>query len=247
MSEGFHLRPWVASDQEGAMVRQAHTYLAGAVSGTALIAAAVVAFVMLVSLQALKDWPLAGIGGDDDSSAVSTGRRRRGGSGPRRRRGRRRRVAGRRRRERQRCPPGGRAGRQPPAGRWRGTPALGIRRPRPAHHAAKPPRQPDPWRRLSRAHRPQPASTARAGGSGGGGGAGGRCSGAAGAGGSGGGALRHRPLARSPAPSTTPSPASTKTLGGALGETGVTKVTEEVVNGVAGPESPVGETVDETS
>ena len=43
------------------MIRQAHTYLAGAVSGTALVAAAVVAFVLLVSLQALKDWPLAGI------------------------------------------------------------------------------------------------------------------------------------------------------------------------------------------
>src|SRR4051812_8660375 len=53
------------------MIRQAHTYLAGAVSSTALIAAAVVAFVMLVSFQALRDWPLAGIGiGGDDSAAV---------------------------------------------------------------------------------------------------------------------------------------------------------------------------------
>jgi hypothetical protein len=34
--------------------------------------------------------------------------------------------------------------------------------------------------------------------------------------------------------------------GGALGDTGVTQVTEEVVKGVAGPESPVGETVDKT-
>jgi hypothetical protein len=34
--------------------------------------------------------------------------------------------------------------------------------------------------------------------------------------------------------------------GGALGETGVTKTTEEVVEGVAGPESPVGKTVDKT-
>jgi hypothetical protein len=34
--------------------------------------------------------------------------------------------------------------------------------------------------------------------------------------------------------------------GGALGSTGVTKVTEDVVNGVAGPESTVGKTVDET-
>jgi hypothetical protein len=37
-----------------------------------------------------------------------------------------------------------------------------------------------------------------------------------------------------------------KTLGGTLGETGVTKVTEETVNGVAGPESTVGKAIDET-
>ncbi|MGB7588505.1 MAG: hypothetical protein WBM00_07335 [Solirubrobacterales bacterium] len=41
------------------MIRQARTYLTGAVSATALIAAAVVAFVLLVSLQALESWPLA--------------------------------------------------------------------------------------------------------------------------------------------------------------------------------------------
>lgn len=35
-----------------------------------------------------------------------------------------------------------------------------------------------------------------------------------------------------------------QTLGGALGNTGVTDVTEEVVNGAAGPESAAGETVD---
>jgi hypothetical protein len=34
--------------------------------------------------------------------------------------------------------------------------------------------------------------------------------------------------------------------GGTLSEAGVTHVTEEVVNGVAGPESVVGQTVDET-
>ena len=53
------------------MIRQAHTYLAGAVSGTALVAAAVVVFVLLVSFQALRDWPLSGIGiGGDDSAAA---------------------------------------------------------------------------------------------------------------------------------------------------------------------------------
>ena len=41
------------------MIQQARTYLAGAVSGTALIVAAVVVFVLLVSAQALRDWPLA--------------------------------------------------------------------------------------------------------------------------------------------------------------------------------------------
>ena len=35
-------------------------------------------------------------------------------------------------------------------------------------------------------------------------------------------------------------------LGGTLGKTGVTGVTEGVVNGAAGPESPVGKVVDET-
>src|SRR6478736_4141256 len=54
------------------MIRQAHTYLAGAVSSTALVAAAVVAFVLLVSFQALRDWPLAGIGiGGDDSASTA--------------------------------------------------------------------------------------------------------------------------------------------------------------------------------
>ena len=51
------------------MIRQAHTYLAGAVSGTALIAIAVAIFVMLVSVQAARDWPFAGLVGGDDASA----------------------------------------------------------------------------------------------------------------------------------------------------------------------------------
>ena len=35
-------------------------------------------------------------------------------------------------------------------------------------------------------------------------------------------------------------------LGGTLGETGVTETAQGVVNGVAGPDSPVGHAVDET-
>ena len=56
------------------MIRQARTYLFGAVSATSLIVAAVVAFVALVSLQALRDWPLAGLAeGDSGTAAVSAG------------------------------------------------------------------------------------------------------------------------------------------------------------------------------
>src|SRR5665811_1012662 len=60
------------------MIRQARSYLVGAVSGTTLIAAAVVVFVVLVSVQAVRDWPLAGLAGSGDDSAaevrVSPGR-----------------------------------------------------------------------------------------------------------------------------------------------------------------------------
>jgi hypothetical protein len=39
-----------------------HSYLVGAISGTTMIVAAVVAFVMIVSLQTLQDWPISGFG-----------------------------------------------------------------------------------------------------------------------------------------------------------------------------------------
>jgi hypothetical protein len=47
------------------MIRQAHSYLAGAVSGAALIAAAVVVFIaLLVSAQAFKDWSIPSSAGN---------------------------------------------------------------------------------------------------------------------------------------------------------------------------------------
>ena len=117
------------------MIRQAHTYLAGAVSGTVLIAIAVAIFVMLVSVQAAKDWPLADMVGGDDGPAsadVVTGA---GGGGDataaplgdlRRRRRPRRGPRSRRRRSR-------RAGRRGRADRpRRRRPAEPARRPRPA-------------------------------------------------------------------------------------------------------------------
>jgi hypothetical protein len=45
------------------MIRQAHTYLVSAMSGATLIAIAIVAFVLLVSAQVFRDWPIAALGG----------------------------------------------------------------------------------------------------------------------------------------------------------------------------------------
>jgi len=48
------------------MIRQAHSYFAGAVSGATLIAAAVIVFVaLLISTQAFRDWPIA-LSADND-------------------------------------------------------------------------------------------------------------------------------------------------------------------------------------
>lgn len=64
-------------ERETTVIRQARIYLAGAVSGTTLVVAAVVGFVVLVSLQSLQDWPLAGlhVGGHNSSgnAAVAPG------------------------------------------------------------------------------------------------------------------------------------------------------------------------------
>ncbi|MFN8162713.1 MAG: hypothetical protein U0R26_02580 [Solirubrobacterales bacterium] len=53
------------------MIRQAHTYLVGAMSGVTLIAIAIAVFVVLVSAQVFRDWPIAGLGGGGETGAVS--------------------------------------------------------------------------------------------------------------------------------------------------------------------------------
>src|SRR6478672_6740751 len=68
---GSTLAPWVLRKPGPSMIRQAHTYLAGALSGAALIAAAVVVFVALVSVQAVRDWPLSGLVSGYDPGSVS--------------------------------------------------------------------------------------------------------------------------------------------------------------------------------
>src|SRR5260221_9670426 len=54
------------------MIRQAHTYLVSAMSGATLIAIAIAVFVVLVSAQVFRDWPIAALGaGGDGTAAVS--------------------------------------------------------------------------------------------------------------------------------------------------------------------------------
>jgi hypothetical protein len=55
------------------MIRQAHTYLVSAMSGATLIAIAIVVFVLLVSAQVFRDWPIAALG-DGNEAHISDSR-----------------------------------------------------------------------------------------------------------------------------------------------------------------------------
>ncbi|HWM55463.1 MAG TPA: hypothetical protein VNO20_08760 [Solirubrobacterales bacterium] len=221
------------------VIRQAHTYLVGAVSGTALIAAAVVAFVLLVSTQAFRDWPLAGLpdlnGGGGESSTVSSGKAVAGGTsgtaGP---------VGteegGAASKDVAKATGGNGAG-QPAA--FAGTPAANGS-PAPGSPAESPvaggpgsgsaPAAGATPSASAPTKSPGPADGDNDGGggqaSGGGGGGSGSTSGQVT------GAVKDTVAGVD------------KVTGGALGDTGATKVTEEVVSGAAGPESTVGKTVD---
>ena len=197
------------------MIRQAHTYLVGAVSGTALIGAAVITFVMLVSLQALKDWPLAGIGGGGDSAAVSTGQPASGAGNAA--------NAG--------------AGGAAAAGAAGNGANRAVRRHGGAGSLGGQGGNATGW-----------ASPAPSGGEAPSAGAGSTPSSAPGVGSgsgssTGGGSGQSTSGAVTGAVNKTVSGVDQAT-GGTLGSTGVTTDTEETVNGAAGPESPVGKTVD---
>lgn len=232
------------------MARQARNYLTGAVSGTALIGIAVVAFVMLVSLQTLREWPLAGLGfGGGDSAgaaAVAPGRPAAtpvGGAGAAIRAAAQN-VPSARGRDGSRAADslGGNGG--SPAVPDSGSPVANV------PNATAPGSAPGPTDGGGGSSPSSPAGSTASSDSGsgpvnrpGGGlpnppGIGGAGGGAAGSGSSLTGAVTNTV-------NETVSGVDTAT-GGALGNTGVTKVTEEVVNGAAGPESPVGETVDKT-
>lgn len=217
------------------MIRQAHTYLAGAVSGSALIAAAVVAFVLLVSVQALRDWPLAGITGGGDESAVSSGRPAESAAG----------APG----EAALGGAGGSAGAAAAGAKESGKDRAVLTQGGQTGGGTVPV-----------AGSPQanaPGTSPAAGGGGGastpsaspnpGGGGGGDSSppAKAGSGSSGGESGQSTSAAVTGTVNDTVSGVD-KAVGGVLGEAGVTEVTEGVVNGVAGPETPIGKTIDKT-
>src|ERR1700684_4147026 len=53
------------------MIRQAHTYLVGALSGVTLIGIAIGVFILLVSAQFSHEWPIAALGSHNQKAAVS--------------------------------------------------------------------------------------------------------------------------------------------------------------------------------
>ncbi len=223
------------------MIRQARTYLFGAVSATSLIAAAVVAFVALVSLQALRDWPLAGLaGGDSGTAAVSAGHPVKHGPTV-----------------------GVGAGKaatpeKAPAeisrrGKIRQSSTGAISPSNGAPQAKSPTATPQTQSTGAGGSQPNPSgSSGGSASSGGGSGGATKPSGAGGGGGSGGGG-EPGSTGGGPSPSETVTNTVNETVhgvdeatGGALGETGVTEAVEGVVEKAAGPESIVGHTVDES-
>jgi hypothetical protein len=230
------------------MIRQARTYLVGATSAATLVAAAIALFVLLVSAQVFTEWPIAGHGGADEAAvsdsrpleagdgratttAAGTGGAADGGAhGPDTANG------------------GGKGGEAQDGSGSAGVdpaPVGGATAP----IAESPTAETAPG---SGGNATAPTSGGGSTGSGGGstgsgGGSTGSNSGSAGGGGS------------SEGDSSTASSTSAQitggvseavnqvdetVLGGALGQTGVTEVTERVVESVAGPESTVGKAVD---
>lgn len=207
------------------MVRQARLYLLSAMSGASLIAAAIVAFVLLVSAQVFTDLPIAGlVGGGDEKPSLSTGRpaaagedsaRALAGAGPKGADGGGRAA-------------GGGAGGSAGAGDLTGQgPGGSVESPG--------------------------GGGAPGGEATGGGGGGSAPASPGGSGGSSGGGGGEGGSATSPSGQVTGTVNETvnqvdeTVTGGALEESGATEVTEEAVNGVAGPESTIGQAVDQTA
>jgi len=228
------------------MVRQAHTYLVGAMSGATLIAIAIAFFVVLVSAQVFRDWPLAALGGGGDETAAVSRAHPAGGAG----------AAGG-----SVAIAAGAGKASPAAGEPAGgssdaiaggdgvgtsdggqitTTAPGESAPGTGGQGGGSGSTPSPQ---------SPSSTSPSGSSSSGGGSSGGGGGGATSGG-GGGSTSGTTSTPSAQVTETVNGTATKVdetaLGGTLQETGVSGITESVVNGVAGPESTVGKVVDET-
>jgi hypothetical protein len=200
------------------MIRQAHTYLVGAMSGATLIAIAIAAFVLLVSAQVFRDWPIAALGSGDEGASVSSAQ-----------------PAG--------ATPAAAQGPAAAPGAGAATTAGGGGTGKSAGGGSTP---------TATAEAPAGGGESGGGGGPGGSGTGGPASPAPStAGTSAGGGAGSTSTSTSGKVAETVNGTVTHVdetaTGGALNEAGVTPVTEGVVNGVAGPESPVGKVVDETA
>jgi len=244
------------------VIRQAHTYLVGAVGAATLIAIAIAVFVLLVSAQVFRDWPIAALGdGGGESAAVSAAQP---ASGPGPGDAASSAVGGRAVAARGATARPARDGVDGSPGSVAGSDGVVVSSG--SQEAAAPVGSTgggageggSGGSPQAASGAPSPGPAAAGGGSssssgGGGGGGGGNSGGSAegGSGGAGGGS------SGGGAPSTsgqvtetvnnTVSGVDETALGGTLNNTGVTTVTEGVVNGVAGPESTVGKVVDEAA
>jgi hypothetical protein len=221
------------------MVRQAKRYLAGAASSAALIAVAIVAFVLLVSAEAFRQWPIGGLGSGDPPSLAparsveaAAAAKTRAVAAARAARGRNRHESARRgaragagvRGERTQAGnvvadlPGAQAGSTDSVGS-----GGGETKPSPAEHSGG-----------SGQARPTAGGGNSNGGGSGGGGAG-----------DGGGPRQSVSAPITEAVKETVSQVDA-TTGGTLEQAGVTPMAEEAVEAVAGTESTIGQTVDKS-
>jgi hypothetical protein len=219
------------------MVRQAHTYLVGAMSGATLIAAAIATFVVLVSVQVFEAWPIAGLDGGGNEGTSSPARQSDAGSG-----------AANNAAANGAGATAGSGAVTKAAGKTAGPGSDTVSTAAPGDNAFQPGGgapggEPAPGGGQNDAAAPTSHGgdgAAAADSGGGGGSAGGEEGGAATGGGS--GSSTSGTVANSL--NETVNQVDQTVTGGALEKTGVTGVTEEVVNGVLGPESAVGQVVD---
>ena len=236
------------------MIRQAHTYLVGAMGGATLIAIAIVFFVVLVSAQVFKDWPIAALGGGGDSAVSAaqpaTGTTA-GGTDPDGATATALRSPGSRATREVDGSAPARGGGSIVQGDGVGTPGAGTPPPSGAGGQGQGAGS-TPVGAPQATGGSEPGSGTASSGSAGGGnapatGAGGGGSGGSGTGGGGTGTAAPPPSGQvAETVNGTVTQVDESVLGGTLDNSGVTAVTEGVVNGVAGPESTVGKVVDET-